>query len=59
MTLTGSFVGNLAQTKELIRLAQDGRIEPIPYETRPLDAAPQALQDLEDGRVLGRVVLTP
>jgi propanol-preferring alcohol dehydrogenase len=59
MTLTGSFVGNLAQTKELIRLAQDGRIEPIPYETRPLDAAPQALQDLKDGRVLGRVVLTP
>jgi D-arabinose 1-dehydrogenase-like Zn-dependent alcohol dehydrogenase len=59
MTLTGSYVGNLQQTKDLIRLAQDGRIEPIPYETRPLDAAPQALRDLEDGRVLGRVVLTP
>jgi len=59
MTLTGSYVGNLRQTKDLIRLAQEGRIEPIPYETRPLDAAPQALQDLEAGRVLGRVVLTP
>jgi len=59
MTLTGSYTGNLRQTKELIRLAQDGEIEPIPYETRPLDAAPQALQDLEAGRVLGRVVLTP
>jgi D-arabinose 1-dehydrogenase-like Zn-dependent alcohol dehydrogenase len=59
MTLTGCFVGNLKQTKDLIRLAQEGKIEPIPYETRPLDAAPQALQDLEDGRVLGRVVLTP
>jgi D-arabinose 1-dehydrogenase-like Zn-dependent alcohol dehydrogenase len=59
MTLTGSYVGNLRQTKELIRLAQAGRIEPIPYETRPLDAAGQALQDLEEGHVLGRVVLTP
>jgi alcohol dehydrogenase, propanol-preferring len=59
MTLTGSYTGNLRQTRELIRLAQAGKVEPIPYETRPLDAAPQALQDLEEGRVLGRVVLTP
>jgi D-arabinose 1-dehydrogenase-like Zn-dependent alcohol dehydrogenase len=59
MTLTGSYVGNIEQTRALIRLAQEGKIEPIPYETRPLDAAPQALKDLEDGRVIGRIVLVP
>jgi D-arabinose 1-dehydrogenase-like Zn-dependent alcohol dehydrogenase len=31
----------------------------IPIEERPLDQANSALNDLRDGKVIGRIVLTP
>jgi D-arabinose 1-dehydrogenase-like Zn-dependent alcohol dehydrogenase len=58
MTIEGSYVGTLDDLKELLALAQAGKVPPIPIETRPAEAASEALADLKQGgRVRGRVVL--
>ena len=58
-TIQGSYVGTLEEMHELMALVQAGKIAPIPYEVRPLDAANSALNDLKAGKVKGRVVLDP
>ena len=57
ISLIGSYVGSLAETRELLKLAKTGKLQAIPIEQRPLTQANQALNDLRAGRVLGRVVL--
>ena len=59
LTMKGSYVGTLEDLKELMALVQEGKVPPIPVETRPLSAATAALDDLRAGGVLGRVVLEP
>lgn len=58
MSLRGSYVGSLEDLKELIALVQTGRVAPMPVSTRPLETASDTLDDLEAGRITGRVVLT-
>lgn len=55
----GSYVGNLGQLRALINLAKAGKLVPLPIDARPLDQAEAALQDLEAGKVVGRVMLQP
>jgi propanol-preferring alcohol dehydrogenase len=55
----GSYVGNLGQLQALVSLARAGQLAPLPIENRPLDQAEAALQDLEAGKVVGRVMLRP
>lgn len=55
----GSYVGNLGQLRALIELARAGKLVPLPIDARPLDQAEAALQDLEAGKVVGRVMLQP
>ncbi len=57
--IRGTFVGSLAEAKDVLTLVKAGKIAPIPVETRPLSAANQALDDLRNGRIVGRVVLSP
>jgi propanol-preferring alcohol dehydrogenase len=59
MTIQGSYVGNLAEAKELLELVKRTRPPAIPITTHPLDAADTMLQALRSGRVIGRAVLTP
>ena len=59
LTIKGSFVGSLKQFSTMMELVRDGKISPIPIETRPLDDAEKSLQDLRNGRLIGRVVLQP
>lgn len=59
LSYQGSYVGNLGQLRALIDLAKAGKLPPLPIETRPLDQAEAALQDLEAGKVVGRVMLRP
>lgn len=59
MSIEGSYVGTLADLRDLIALVRDKAIPPIPTTCCPLHRAPLALHDLEEGRVLGRVVLQP
>ncbi|MBL28864.1 MAG: alcohol dehydrogenase [Rhodospirillaceae bacterium] len=59
LTLRGSYVGNLQEMKELIALVKAGKAKPVRVATRPLDQVTQTLEDLDAGRIVGRVVLTP
>jgi D-arabinose 1-dehydrogenase-like Zn-dependent alcohol dehydrogenase len=55
--IVGSYVGNLQELKEVVALAKKRKIKPSPIETRPAGQANGALEDLKNGRVLGRIVL--
>jgi len=57
ITLRGSFVGNLAELKELIELVKLGRIEPLPVEPVAFEDVNDALDRLRAGHVEGRLVL--
>lgn len=59
ISLEGSFVGTLAELKQLMALVQAGKIPEIPILTRPLSQAASALADLEAGKLIGRAVLVP
>ncbi|MBZ5608227.1 MAG: alcohol dehydrogenase [Acidobacteriia bacterium] len=59
VTIQGSYVGNLAELRELMELVRRQRVTPIPITRAPLDHADQMLGSLREGKVVGRVVLTP
>src|SRR5690606_6732028 len=55
----GSYTGPLGETREMMELVKTGKIAPIPVEMRPLDQADATLNQLREGTIVGRVVLTP
>lgn len=57
ISVGGSVVATLAQTHEMMTLVKQGKIAPIPIQMRPLDQASQTLDDLRQGKIVGRVVL--
>jgi len=59
ITIQGSYVGNLRETQELLDLVRTRKIAPIPVTAMPLNKANDALVDLQQGRLVGRAVLTP
>ena len=59
MSMVGSYVGTLDEMHELMALVRAGKVPPIPIEARPLEEVNSALNDLVDGKVLGRVVVKP
>ena len=59
LTIQGSYVGTLEEMQELVSLVKRSGMKPIPVNTRPLDQANDAMQDLHHGRVVGRTVLVP
>jgi alcohol dehydrogenase/propanol-preferring alcohol dehydrogenase len=59
ITIQGSYVGNLAETQELLELVRAKKVKPIPVTRRALEEANAALEDLRQGRLVGRAVLTP
>jgi len=56
--IVGNIVGNYNELAELMVLAQTGRVT-LHTSTYPLDAAVEAIQDLDAGRVRGRAILVP
>ncbi|MFF2347030.1 alcohol dehydrogenase [Pseudarthrobacter sp. NPDC058119] len=58
--IEGSFVGTLAQLRDLVKIAKAGKLPSIPVSERSLTAAEvsRALDDLTSGGVAGRIVLT-
>ena len=59
LTVQGSYVGNLQDLHELIDLVSGLPQTPLPIDARPLDQANRTLDDLANGRVVGRAVLIP
>jgi NAD+-dependent secondary alcohol dehydrogenase Adh1 len=56
--IIGNIVGTYNELAELMALAQAGKVT-LHTRTYPLDAAAEALQDLDIGRVRGRAILVP
>ena len=56
--IIGNIVGTYNELAELMVLAQDGKVT-LHTKTYPLEAAAEALQDLDAGRVRGRAILVP
>jgi D-arabinose 1-dehydrogenase-like Zn-dependent alcohol dehydrogenase len=59
ISIGGSMTGSLGETKEMMELVRAGKVDPIPYSKRPLSEASKTLDDLREGKIVGRVVLTP
>lgn len=58
VSILGSYTGSLNDFGELMALAREGRIIPIPTHVYPLDEADDVLNQLERGKVIGRAVLS-
>jgi D-arabinose 1-dehydrogenase-like Zn-dependent alcohol dehydrogenase len=58
VSIIGVYTGTLPEFRELLALARDGKVKPVPIEMRPPEMAQQSLDDLRAGRIRGRVVLT-
>jgi NAD+-dependent secondary alcohol dehydrogenase Adh1 len=56
--IIGNIVGTFNDLAELMVLAQDGRVT-LHTRTYPMDAAVDAIGDLDAGRVRGRAILVP
>ena len=56
-TLQGSYVGGLGELREVLALAKRGLMPDIPVTPCALDDVNEALADLRDGKVIGRMVL--
>lgn len=59
ISLVGSYVGSLAEMQELLAIARQGSIPPMPVSVRELRAASETLDALAAGSVKGRTVLVP
>ncbi len=59
LSIIGSYVGSLAEAREMMEIVRAGKVDPIPFATRPLSEASRTLADLRAGKITGRVVLTP
>lgn len=59
VSLVGSYVGSLQEMRELMQIARSGALPELPLAMRPLAELNDALADLKQGRVRGRVVMLP
>jgi D-arabinose 1-dehydrogenase-like Zn-dependent alcohol dehydrogenase len=56
ITIQGSHLGSVDELKAVVTLAREGKIKPIPIQTRPLSDVSLTLDELKAGKVAGRVV---
>jgi alcohol dehydrogenase, propanol-preferring len=59
MSIQGSYVGSLSEISELLDLVRGKGAPDLPIGTRPLATVNEALNELKDGKVVGRLVLMP
>jgi alcohol dehydrogenase, propanol-preferring len=57
-SIIGSITGSRQELREVIALAEQGRLAPIPITRMPRDEVNQAMRRLESGGVVGRIVLS-
>jgi D-arabinose 1-dehydrogenase-like Zn-dependent alcohol dehydrogenase len=55
-TVQGSHLGSVEELKAVVTLAREGKIKPIPIQTRPLAEVSRTLDELKAGGIVGRVV---
>lgn len=59
VTIRGSYVGSLAELRELVALMRSRDVRTVPVATRPMAEVNAILSDLEAGRIVGRCVMAP
>jgi D-arabinose 1-dehydrogenase-like Zn-dependent alcohol dehydrogenase len=59
LRVQGSYVGGLGEMAAMLDLVRARGAPVVPVTTRPLDQVNAALEDLREGNVIGRVVMTP
>ena len=59
ITISGSYVGNLQDLRELLELARRNPMPDLPLATQPLANADQVVADLKAGKIKGRTILKP
>lgn len=57
LTVGGSYVGNPKELRELVALANEGKLDALPVSTVPMAQANDALMRLKSGKVTGRLIL--
>lgn len=56
VTIKGSYVGNRADTAEALEFFRRGGIS-APFKVQPLDTLPEVYEQMEAGKITGRIVL--
>ena len=51
--------GNIRELRDVLALAESGRLTPIPLEFWPLDTINDVYERVKHGQVAGRAVITP
>lgn len=59
LEILGSTMGTPTEFREVMRLVFDGVFQPVIQEVMPLDEARRAHEILENGKIFGKLVLTP
>jgi D-arabinose 1-dehydrogenase-like Zn-dependent alcohol dehydrogenase len=54
-----SWWGSIKELREVLAMADDGRLTPIPLEFEPLANINDVYERVKSGRVKGRAVITP
>jgi D-arabinose 1-dehydrogenase-like Zn-dependent alcohol dehydrogenase len=57
LTIQGSHLGSVDELKQVVALALEGKLQPIPIQKRPLSEVGRTLDELIAGAVVGRVVV--
>jgi propanol-preferring alcohol dehydrogenase len=58
-TLRGSYTGTLRELRELLALVRERGVRPLPVACHPMDDVPRLLEEMRQGRVVGRNVVVP
>ena len=58
-SVIGTATGTPQDLRDVVALAREGKLRPIPVSVRPRSQANEALAELARGQVRGRIVLTP
>jgi len=58
MSIEGFMTGTLIEARELLDLARTGRLEPLPMHEAPMCDAAYWMEQLRNGDVTGRIILT-
>lgn len=59
LTIQGSYVGSLQDARDVLAMAQSGKLKPIQITEKPLSEASNVLDSMRRGEIIGRVVLKP
>ncbi len=57
LTIQGSHLGSVPELKQVVALAREGKLKPIPIQKRPLAEVNRTLDELKAGGIVGRVVV--